>query len=127
MIWLSAVSYATTEALTNCGACALESRVQTFFALAGSWMSRTTIVGSPTTVPITRLSPAGTVAEQWTRVAGPGAPLGIGEAGAVDGELAGEPETVGEAELCDAVLVGLPPQAAMNTRTTAAAAFTRTA
>src|SRR5256885_3472346 len=55
-IWFSAVSYATVEALTNCGASAPASSVHTFFALAGSWMSRTTMVGSPTTVPMTRLS-----------------------------------------------------------------------
>src|SRR2546421_2125205 len=78
-IWLSDVSYATAEALTNCGASAPESSVHTFLALAGSWMSRTTTVGSPTTVPMTRLSPAGTVPEQWTSDAGPGLPLATGE------------------------------------------------
>src|SRR2546430_15683370 len=75
-IWFSAVSYATVEALTNCGASAPESSVHTFLALAGSWMSRTTMVGSPTTVPMTRLSPAGTVPGQWTRHAGPAPPAG---------------------------------------------------
>src|SRR5256885_14894143 len=88
-IWFSAVSYATVEALTNCGASAPESRVHTFFALAGSWMSRTTMVGSPTTVPMTRLSPAGTAPRQRTRDAGPGPPLGTGEALVAGGAPAG--------------------------------------
>ena len=39
-------------------------------------MSRTTTVGLPDTVPITRLSPAGTAAVQWTS---DGAPPGVGE------------------------------------------------
>ena len=43
-------------------------------------MSRTTMVGSPTTVPMTRLSPAGTAAVQWTSDAGPAVGLGSGEA-----------------------------------------------
>ena len=53
--------------------------MQRFFAFAGSWMSRTTTVGSPTTVPITRLSPAGTAVVQCTRVAGPGEEVALGE------------------------------------------------
>src|SRR6184192_145554 len=52
--------------LTNCGDSAVVSNVQRLRECAGSWMSRTTTVGSPTTVPITRLSPAGTAESQWT-------------------------------------------------------------
>ena len=55
------------------------SKVHRFRALAGSWMSRTTTVGSPVTVPITMLSPAGRVPTQWTRVAGPGGGVAPGE------------------------------------------------
>src|SRR6266581_4331833 len=70
----------TAEELTNCGEITLASKVQRFFALAGSWMSRTTTVGSPTTVPMTRLSPAGTAVAQCTRDAGPGEELALGDA-----------------------------------------------
>src|SRR5438876_138458 len=59
MIWLPAVSYATVEPLTNCGERTDESKVQRLRACAGSWMSRTTTAGSPTTVPMTMLSAAG--------------------------------------------------------------------
>src|SRR5579859_988912 len=45
--------------------------VHRFLALAGSWMSRTTITGSPTTVPITRLSPAGIEVVQRASDGGP--------------------------------------------------------
>jgi hypothetical protein len=54
-------------------------------------MSRTTTVGSPTTVPMTRLSPAGTVVAQCTSEAGPlvGVDAGVlpaeGDADAVAG------------------------------------------
>src|SRR5438034_7030319 len=65
-IWFAEVSYATVAALTNCGERAVVSKVHTLRAWAGSWISRTTTVGSPTTVPITRLSPAGTAVAQWT-------------------------------------------------------------
>src|SRR5947209_14687587 len=77
-MWPPAVSYAIVDALTNCGDTALGSRVQRFFALAGSWMSRTTTIGSPATVPITRLSPAGTEAVQCTSDAGPAAGVELG-------------------------------------------------
>src|SRR5437773_12264480 len=85
---MSAVSYATTHALTNCGVRTLESKVPRFLAMAGSWMSRTTTVGSPATVPMTRLTAAGTGRAQRTRVAGPGAPTGAGNA-AFDGVMVG--------------------------------------
>src|SRR5881296_595973 len=52
--------------LTNCGDSAVVSKLQRLRECAGSCMSRTTTVGSPTTVPITRLSPAGTAESQWT-------------------------------------------------------------
>jgi len=112
MIWLSAFSYATDDALMNCGARTLVSNVQRLRAFAGSWMSRTTTVGSPVTVPIAMLSPAGTVPTQWTRVAGPGAPLGFGVV-ELDGVVAvaaadADAFAVGE---CDAVGVE-PPHAA---------------
>jgi hypothetical protein len=45
--------------------------------LAGSWMSRITIVGSPVIVPITRVSPAGTAVSQWTNEAPPVVPVGL--------------------------------------------------
>ena len=61
----------------------MASNVQRFFALAGSWMSRTTTVGSPTTVPITRLSPAGTALVQCTKDAGPGEEVAPGDPPAV--------------------------------------------
>src|SRR5258708_4074003 len=47
-------------------------------------MSRTTTVGAPLTVPITRLSPAGTALSQWTREGPPGVPVG-GEGGLEEG------------------------------------------
>ena len=57
-------------------------------------MSRTTTVGSPTTVPMTRLSPGGTVAVQWTSDVGPVGPVGL-----VTGLLIGDVAGLG---LCDA-------------------------
>src|SRR5215510_2951351 len=65
-ISLALVSYATVVPPTNCGDEAAPSKEQRLRAFAGSWMSRTTTVGSPTTVPMTRLSPAGTVVAQCT-------------------------------------------------------------
>src|SRR2546423_1565935 len=125
-IWFSAVSYATVEALTNCGASAPASSVHTFFALAGSWMSRTTMVGSPTTVPMTRLSPAGTAPGQWTRDAGPGLPVGMAEVLAVG--VAPADEVAGVAMgLCAAVGVPPPPQATATKSDRTATPNTRTA
>src|SRR5439155_23092955 len=95
--------------LTNCGDSAVVSNVQRLRAWAGSWMSRTTTVGSPTTVPITRLSPAGTAAAQWTAEAivdGVAAVEGLDDAPAV-GLLVAEAAGV----MC-AVGVGEPPHAA---------------
>src|SRR2546421_10682706 len=89
MIWLSAFSYATDDALMNCGARTLVSNVQRLRAFAGSWMSRTTTVGSPVTVPIAMLSPAGTVPTQWTRVAGRAPPPAVGGGGGVGGGRGG--------------------------------------
>ena len=86
-------------------------------------MSRTTTVGSPTTVPMTRLSPAGTVAEQWTRLAGPGLPLGIADA---DVDVVGDADAVGLAGVGDECDPVLPPQPAMTTATRARTPLTRT-
>src|SRR5437762_13267384 len=80
MIWLPVVSYATLDPFTNCGDRTDASNVQRLRECAGSWMSRTTMVGSPTTVPMTRLSPAGTADVQWTSDAGPAVGLASGEA-----------------------------------------------
>jgi len=64
----------------NCGLWAPESKRQSVFALAGSWMSRTTIVESSPTLPITRVSPAGIAASQRTSPAPPGVPGAVGPA-----------------------------------------------
>ncbi len=77
MSCLLAVAYATWVAVTNCGLWAPESKRHSVFALAGSWMSRTTIVESSPTLPITRLSPAGIAASQRTSPAPPGVPGGL--------------------------------------------------
>src|SRR5438034_5667132 len=108
-IWFAEVSYATVAALTNCGERAVVSNVHTVRAWAGSWISRSTTVGSPTTVPITRLSPAGTAAAQWTAEA---IVVGVAPAeGLVD--AAAVAPSVGEVEgvVC-ALGAGEPPHAA---------------
>src|SRR5260370_33839753 len=75
-------------------------------------MSRTTTVGSPLTVPITRLSPAGTALSQWTREVPPGGPVeaevGL-EEGAAEalGEEIGWPLGVG----AFLAMAGEPPHA----------------
>src|SRR5437762_342663 len=96
-IWLSEVSYATVDPLTNCGASAAASNAHRFRACAGSWMSRTTTVASPATVPMTRLSPAGTAVVQWTSdpipVDGAGVPPPDGVDESVAVELEGDGET----------------------------------
>src|SRR5260370_7524010 len=76
-------------------------------------MSRTTTVGSPLTVPITRLSPAGTALSQWTREVPPGVPVGaqVGlEEGAAEalGGVIGWPPGVGDF----LAIAGEPPPAA---------------
>jgi hypothetical protein len=76
------VSYATVVPLTNCGESAFVSKLQSVRACAGSWMSRITTVGSPTTVPMTMLSPAGTGDGQWT------AEAIVDGVGSAEGELA---------------------------------------
>ncbi|MGA7910643.1 MAG: hypothetical protein WCC30_03740 [Candidatus Dormiibacterota bacterium] len=86
-------------------------------------MSRTTTVGSPATLPIARLSPAGTGALQWTRLAGPAGAEADGAADAA-ADVEGLLVTLGaELGLCEAE--GDPePQA---TSTTIAAADVRRA
>src|SRR5207249_12141184 len=95
--------------LTNCGDSAVVSNVQRLRECAGSWMSRTTTVGSPTTVPITRLSPAGTAVAQWTAEA---IVVGVAPAEGLD-DAAGVEVSVGEEEgvVC-ALGAGEPPHAA---------------
>ncbi len=81
-------------------------------------MSRTTTVGSPATVPMTRLSPAGTGTLQWTSVARPGDPPGPGDA-ALDGDVVESVDAEG-VEGCAAV-GDEPPQAASKSMETRAA------
>src|SRR6266571_359346 len=97
----------------NCGLKAPASNRQRLRAWEGSWMSRTTTVLSPVTVPMTRLSPEGTALEQWTSVAGPGTPDGPadGLADAEDEGLASEVLGLLEAPARGA---GDPPQAASS-------------
>src|SRR2546429_7257785 len=108
----------------NCGEITLTSNVHRFFALAGSWMSRTTTVGSPTTVPITRLSPAGTGLAQRTREAGPGDELAVGDV-PVDGVAVAVADDVA-AGVC-APVAPEPPHAARTKIETRAAPRARTA
>src|ERR1700720_4833598 len=77
---LLAVSYATWVPLTNRGLTAAGSNLHRFLALAGSWMSRTTMVGSPLRAPSTRLSPAGTAAGQLTNNEAPAVEPGLEDA-----------------------------------------------
>ena len=113
---LLAVSYATWVALTNWVLIAPGSNVQTFFALAGSWISRTTTVGSPLTVPITRLSPAGTAVAQWTSEVPPEVPPGV-VAGLDDG-VAGALEVLVAWALGELLAVDGEPPHAENVRAT---------
>ena len=98
--------------------------MQRFLALAGSWMSRTTTVGSPATVPMTRLSPAGTGRAQWTSVAGPGDPTWAGDA-AFDGVVVGAVDVEGVEGVCVAVGDD-PPHAASTSMKTRAGPLART-
>src|ERR1700682_4399811 len=92
MSCLVAVAYATCVALTNCGLTAPESKRHSVLALAGSWMSRITMVESSPTLPITRVSPTGMAASQRTSPAPPGAPVGAADGAAdavADGPVVG--------------------------------------
>src|SRR5690242_116290 len=127
MIWLAGVSYATAVPLRNWGVSTLVSNVHRLRACAGSWMSRTTTVGSPTTVPITRLSPAGTDEAQWTEVAivpgvEAGALLGVALAAELEGVLVA---VAGPALVC-AAGVAPPPQETRVTIASRAAPAVRT-
>jgi hypothetical protein len=88
-------------------------------------MSRMTTVGSPTTVPMTRLSPAGTAVAQWT------ADAVVEGAGAADGvpDVTGEVALEGVADELGVLLaVGAGPAHAASARSaTRAAGVTRTA
>ena len=126
MIWLAGVSYATVVPFTNCGASALLSNVHRLRAFAGSWMSRTTTVGSPTIVPMTRLSPAGIATEQCTAEAAlagvePATGLGVAEAVA-EGAL----DVDGAAVVC-AVGVAPPPHPTVSNPARRATRLARTA
>src|SRR5450759_5508340 len=106
----------------NRGLIALGSNLHTFLALEGSWMSRTTTVGSPLTAPITRLSPAGTAVSQWTRDAPPGVPTGLDEGVAVE-VLVAWALGLGECFAVD----GEPPQAESARAATTTTGLRRTA
>jgi hypothetical protein len=84
-------------------------------------MSRTTIVGSPVMVPITRASPAGTGVSQRTSEAPPGVPVGFDD-GVEEAPAGGLAVTVGWAVGLGEVapVDGAPPHAA--SASTAAAA-----
>src|SRR5712691_6750338 len=94
-------------------------------ACAGSCMSRTTTVGSPTTVPMTRLSPAGTGVAQCTRDAGLGEAVEPGEL-PPDAVVGATVDVDGDAEGC-AGPGPEPPQAARTNIETRAAPLARTA
>ncbi|TMD98646.1 MAG: hypothetical protein E6I72_02750 [Chloroflexi bacterium] len=92
-------------------------------ACAGSWMSRTTTVGSPTTVPMTRLSPAGTADAQWTIEVATAGGLAAGDALVPAGAEAAA-DADGGAVVC---AIGVePPHAASAVAMTRTAARPRT-
>src|SRR3981081_4375022 len=127
MSWLLPVWYATCVPVTNCGFAAPASNWHRFLAFAGSWMSRTTMGGSPATGPMTRLSPAGTAVVQRTRAVPPGVPLGLADG--VEEEAGDELAVTGgwAVGLGDPVpLDGPPPHAASASRATAATRVTST-
>src|SRR5256884_8596545 len=80
--------------------------------------------GPPATVPMTRLSPAGTGRAQWTSVAGPGDPTWAGDA-AFDGVVAGAVDVEGVEGVCVAVGDD-PPHAASTSMKTRARPLART-